>query len=407
MTPVDYAKSQVSSFLEEVGKLRDSEFPYPNSQTVVLEIEAVLVKQQEYLAKISATTDKQVIENLCASSVDAVSYYLPLLGFILRSTNVRNAFEIYGPLLHLVKTVLGTKTKLILSSEWSYSPFTYFGVNNLPEYVFIGFPAPESSNPLLIPIAGHELGHSVWNVQSLRTKYAQRLEDSIINQIKARWSEYLKYFDDIKQEDLASDWVARQTWEAALQWGLMQCEEAFCDLVGLRLFGESFLYSSAYLLSPSRLGQRSPEYPNTKRRIADLIEAANKYNIQIPPEYSSQFENISESQISLEVFLTSLADEASLSVRNQMIDEAKSILDGCNVIYSDSGKVLSLYESFKAAVPGSNAGCLADILNAAWKLELDPSVLNYLTQVHSKTAFIKELVLKTIEVFEYEQILKA
>ena len=38
----------------------------------------------------------------------------------------------------------------------------YGSVNNLPGFVFIGLPAPESANPFLIPLGGHELGHSAW-----------------------------------------------------------------------------------------------------------------------------------------------------------------------------------------------------------------------------------------------------
>ena len=54
------------------------------------------------------------------------------------------------------------ETRLILSSEWDYSPFMYDQITDLPSFVFIGLPACESANPLLLPLAGHELGHSVW-----------------------------------------------------------------------------------------------------------------------------------------------------------------------------------------------------------------------------------------------------
>lgn len=59
-----------------------------------------------------------------------------------------------------------------------------FSFTDLPNFVLIGFPAPESGNPLLIPLAGHELGHTVWKGRSLASKYKKSIEDTILSLIE-------------------------------------------------------------------------------------------------------------------------------------------------------------------------------------------------------------------------------
>lgn len=92
-------------------------------------------------------------------------------GIIIRSTSVRNAFELYLPFLDVCKALVGNSAKLILSSEWQYIPFTYpQNIQELPDFIFIGLPASESDNALVFPCAGHELGHSVWQKYRLQTR---------------------------------------------------------------------------------------------------------------------------------------------------------------------------------------------------------------------------------------------
>src|ERR1700687_1461266 len=102
-----YTRNQVSAFLNEVEKLKESEFPYEHSRVALIEVASVFSNHLNYLEKITSANDSKVIRRACDAAVDGVGYYLPLLGFILRSTNIRNAFEIYGPILQLAQRILG------------------------------------------------------------------------------------------------------------------------------------------------------------------------------------------------------------------------------------------------------------------------------------------------------------
>ena len=142
------------------------------------------------LEQLDGKSDEKTVKDACAITLGLLYEYVPLLGFIIRSTNVRNAFEIYAPLQRLCQSVLEPSvspskrtTRLILSSEWTYQPHVYPEKDFLPSYVLIGLPAPESSNPLLLPLAGHELGHSLWRAHTLGNDLHLSAVRAVINTI--------------------------------------------------------------------------------------------------------------------------------------------------------------------------------------------------------------------------------
>ena len=228
--------------------------------------------------------------------------YLPLLGFILRSTDVRNAFEVFGPLLRLARQVLEPEveeakriTRLLLSSEWYYSPFTYHTIPNLLGFVFIGFPAPEVENPLVIPLAGHELGHSVWRRDGLDGTYSGLISKEIVDIITKRWADYEALFHPpFAPSELTTNLFAVESWQPSLEWGLRQAEESFCDYLGLAMFRESFLRAFAYLLSPSFGSSRVVYYPPLKLRAERLTHAAQRAGRAVQADYSDLFRQSAE-----------------------------------------------------------------------------------------------------------------
>lgn len=210
----------------------------------------------------------------CADASLDIAVYLPLLGFFLRSTNVRNAFEIYGPLRRIARQLIGGNTQLVLSSEWDYSPFTYTRIGFLPDFVLIGFPATESDNPHILPLAGHELGHTLWAVRDVDKDILPVLKTTIVTELQSNWAKYEEFFPGTQKTQLSTDLVAMAIWSDALDWSLGQAEEAFCDFVGLRIFGTSYLEAFSFLIAP-RLGQRRLEvYPSIQDRVAYMCQAA-------------------------------------------------------------------------------------------------------------------------------------
>src|ERR1700733_2146910 len=177
MDHVDYTIQKLRLVLDQIRSLSDSEFPHPDPQEALDLLRKLFDGDIDRIAKAVAGGVEATKVAACAQASSHIARFLPILGFCLRSTNVRNSFELFVPLLQLARQLLGRRdAKLILSSEWEFSPFTYPPVfSQLPNFVLIGLPASESGNALIIPLSGHELGHSVWTTYGLDAKIRPEL----------------------------------------------------------------------------------------------------------------------------------------------------------------------------------------------------------------------------------------
>jgi hypothetical protein len=408
---LEFSKGRVAAFLEEIRKLKASDFPYPHSEQALILIEKVFSGFLDHLDALDDQSDPETVRTACVAGLAGLFDYLPILGFILRSTNVRNAFEMYGPVLRICRKILGPKAKLLISSEWQYSPFTYAAITHLPKFVLIGLPAHESSNPLLLPLAGHELGHTIWIDGDIEAQFGGLIHDAIVDQITGpRWDEFRRLHVEITNKAvITEDLIVRQTWWAAKEWAALQVEETFCDMIGLRIFGESYCQAFAYLLSPRWRGARSVIYPNLRRRVINMSAAAEIYGVITPPGFVDLFQDLSEpAEYELnKKFLLSLADYASQLQRDALVQLANDIVARAEVTLPSEEKIEDVYKDFQLVAPAQEAGCLANIVNAGWRGFHDPDLWNDIPQIKSRPKVLKELLLKSIEVLEYEQIINA
>jgi hypothetical protein len=155
---LDFTKQKLLCALAEVDRLRAGEFPQEHSHDCLLQIEQLFKAELDRLDSIETAASVPVKQATCLNANMVLSRFHALLGFVLRSTNVRNSFEIFDPILRMCQLLLGGDAKLVLSSEWMFSPFTLTQVfPELSGFVFIGIPASESGNALIVPSTGHEL----------------------------------------------------------------------------------------------------------------------------------------------------------------------------------------------------------------------------------------------------------
>ena len=366
-------------------------------------------QRRDLLNSLSPSDSRHVVHNACAESLSQLFNYLPIMGFILRSTNVRNAFEICPPLLWLARQALGESAKLVISSEWEYSPFVYRPIDDLPGFVLIGLPASESSNPMLIPLAGHELGHSVWQSANMAQDYESFVGDSVVKRIRDDyWDEYKQVFPHDKKDELESNWVCRLNWGPAYNWALLQVEEIFCDILGLRMFAEAYLHAFAYLLAPRTHGQRSVNYPNKKKRVEYLVTASTEFMIAVPDDFQSSFENEDPPVDPACKILVRIADEVSESFVDDLTECAKTFAADKEIPERSPEEVDGVVASFEQIVPASSAKSVVDIVNAGWKCFLNPALWKNEKQIEpeSRRRILRDLVLKNLEVFEIERRLR-
>ncbi len=415
MLYLEYAKKRLAAFLAEVERLAEAEFPYSHSKDALQQIRGLFLRKLSRLEQFHQQSDPGVVKHECTLALSALFNYVPLAGFVLRSTNVRNAFEVFAPLLRLAQDILETnvpkdqrKTRLVLSSEWDYSPFVYPVIPDLTGFVLIGLPAPESSNPLLIPLAGHELGHSLWAVLSLGTSIIPDARREIVSVIQRRWDKYKEVLPhvDINQDTLGSDMFAIESWQPAERWVLAQAEESFCDFVGVRIFGSSFLHAFAYLLSPN-IGARIPSYPGMLERVANLHNAASQFGIKVPSGYADIYEGDALVGFTRsDEFLVSVADEVLKKLVPRLLSEADTKIRDSGIELPSQDEVTRINLRFKRVVPAEGCKRLSDILNAGWQAWSDPDLWKDMPEVNEdKDEILKELVLKNIELFEIEQMI--
>lgn len=396
-----YTRSKLAAVMSELARIRDSEFPHEHCEYVLDALRDLVRAKEEQLASLTAANAANVILNACEDALTTIWLHLPLLGFVLRSTNVRNAFEMHAPLLRIAQRLIGADVRLVLSSEWEFSPFTYSPTADLPNCVLIGMPASESANGLLVPLAGHELGHTVWQNSNLEMRYSDLISTAIMDAIKERWSEYERLNPGIDQANL-SDLEGTSTWTSAYVWAKRQTEETFCDMMGVRIFGEAYLHAFAYLLAPSSL-DRSPIYPKMSVRIKNIVDASAAYGIPSPAGYAACFHDAPSQLGKREQYLCEMADAALEEMVPIVRAEANKVVSAAGISVPDSTDVQRALECFEKVVPASGVRSLAAIVNAGWRASGNDKLWSRLPHIRERrVTVLNELVLKSIEISEIE-----
>jgi hypothetical protein len=412
---VDVKSSTVLKLRATIHLTRDlssGDFPHSHSRDALLHIGAIFETGLARVESLADGVDPAITRALCASELRRIFSLYPILGFLLRSTDVRNAFEIHGPFLRIIQKVLGPDSKLVISSEWDFSPFTFLPPSEfaLHDTVLIGVPTSEASNALLIPLAGHELGHNIWAKQKWRELFGPLLADAVVEYItKNRWREFSEFFPHVKKPEFLKDLVGQQSWAPAWTWTIRQCEELFCDFIGLSIFRESFAHASSYLLSPGLPVMRSVFYPGSKQRAIYLKQAADKHGIPLPTDYVDRFDNESEPTDQPQALLLSIADHATSDLVPQLIQEADDVISGAGIAAAGQDEIDRLIRCLSQCVPPQHAAGLPAIVNAAWQFylsgmeEWNDAYPDIAGSPQRLMEVLSDLVLKTIEVYEIDQ----
>ncbi|CDO60175.1 hypothetical protein BN1012_Phect1962 [Candidatus Phaeomarinobacter ectocarpi] len=393
---------RLQNFRQQIRRLKSGEYAYHDSEDALRQLDDIASSFEERLIK-SRGAFPDIRKRQEAEANSFINLCHPILGIILRSSNVRNAFEVYEPLKKIIESYLGEDSHLILSSEWDYTPFTWpMGLIELPKYVIIGLPASESDNPLLLPLAGHELGHSVWPQKGLHGHFLNILKDKVVEYYHENWDNDVSGLPKINLAQLEEDMFSRRIWINSLAWSLRQSEESFCDALGVRIFGRSYLHAFSYLLAPS-LGARSTDYPSARLRSRIIESAMARLSGSDESWFGAQFESQDSNEIDpLASFQLAAADYATDQIFEQLIDKAFEVSSSSGVNSPDNTEVASMLECFKSGIPKDGIGDLQDIVQAGWELA-DWFHKEEIVDQRKNLEQVGELILKTIEVSEFHR----
>jgi hypothetical protein len=368
-------EKKARAFISQIDHLLLSDFPLPASEPALKLIAEFFQTQLARLDRASASPDPKVLASACTTINQRIFSYLPILGFLLRSTNTRNNFEAYYAFVEMARSLIGPDANVIFSSEWDFSPLTYpMTVSVLPKYVLLGMPSSESSNSLILPLAGHELGHSVWINEKLENEFVANIQQKAIATIKSQWkSAFLQAFPEHSDITPTDDEFSNNMFLSFIisdivKITLSQIEEIFCDAIGVHLFDASYALAFHYLLAPSIGGERSLEYPRTSDRALFMSSLGpldlTKFGFS---QFNSEFIDRVIKLTPRDGFVSQAADDIATSMAPAMYSRAKSIVQEKAKGYEpDVGAQAEIVRRFESGVPARNARCISDIVNAGW-----------------------------------------
>lgn len=401
------AREKLAATLALIDRLRSGTFPYPHADDVLAHIETILKAADE---RLDPEADENYLRNEYNVVTGLLNRFLPYLGFLYRSKSSANAFELYGPLLRLVRELVHGDTKLVLASEWEFSPFTYVGSHDLRDTILVGLPASESSNVLLIPLAGHEVGHHLWAARNLTARFQALMWQAIIRQIEANWTEYRKRFPDDPSEinTLLQDAFFLERWSTPQFLAMRQLEEVLCDLVGVRLFGQAYFHAFAYLLSPGP-ASRSPEYPPLMHRITFMRQGADRWGYTLPSGYEAIWTPYHAPDPGSDTdFLAAIVDDAVDASLDQLLQVVDEIIPQDRFPIVRSEEVDAVERALEILTPISTPAGLPTIVNAGWRIYFRQDVWASYSSVgdRKKAVVLNELLLKSAQVTEVLSLLR-
>jgi hypothetical protein len=215
-----------------VDSLLDGDFPLRAGEQALWRLKDVFTRFNTQLDRANRLDNPETLVQVAQNINLKILQTLPILGFILRSTNVRNAFEMIEPLHTIARSALQGTPHLILSSEWDYVPFAYpQSLEDLKSFILIGLPASEASSALLMPVAGHELGHATWRNQGIGASLQRDLQARCLAhyELPANKSDFSRIFKD-SPDDLFGKNLLAEAIEESSTYASFQAEELFSDL---------------------------------------------------------------------------------------------------------------------------------------------------------------------------------
>ena len=387
------ARRRVDAFIKQIDTLAGASFPHPDGKVALKTIREAFVTQRRRL-DIPAESRPDLVDRVCLRLADKVSDYTAVLGFILRSTNVRNPFEVHFVLKRLIERVFGHETNLLMSSEWAFVPFTYpMNLKLLPNFVFIGSPAPESGNPLLVPLAGHEVGHSAWRMWDKADKYSGAVAEAVDAELNSNAKALAALVLTQPMGPLDRSVIQDRCSEHAMN----QLEEIFCDLFGLHLFGGSYLYAFDYLLGPGGF-DRSLDYPSDAQRMHVLTDAAERLGVTVDPLLTERW--TAGTPPREQRYMVGIVDAAVATLVARVRDDLLADLDGRGIGIPDETIIAEVRAAFTRGEPHAESAGLGEIVTAGWQRLLDPAGPADHERADMERV-LADLVLKTIEVAEY------
>ncbi len=399
------SKIKVDNIKRHLHDMLESDFPLSSGGRALrklLKVFEELEKNLDRADKAKSVESSKLFANLINSKIYQA---LPIMGFILRSTNVRNTFELLDPFQVISDKVLQSVSHVMISAEWDYIPFAYpQTLEDLRSFVLIGMPGSEVGNPLIVPLAGHELGHAVWRNRSIGGSVNTTLQYHCDALYDEEMKNFRRVFPEYKESDLVHRELLPESKSLSVDYANFQAEELFCDMFGYALFGESYLHAFAYILAPGDGRGPTARYPTYKTRVETLRRVATEEGVNLPTLADLSLADDPHRGSAQARFIINMAERSVEKVKIGLWDTVQKLLTEKAVLRPVEGMAQKHLREIRMGIPAHEPRCLGDIINAGWLHYHDlKSSSRSSAELINKTAHLNEIVLKTIEVLEYRR----
>lgn len=93
-TLVDEARQKIGAIRGQIAHLAAAEHVHDAAKVVLQKLDALYANDSADLAKLDSESDPDIVRACCRDVNIHILKFHKLLGIVLRSTNVRNAFEV-------------------------------------------------------------------------------------------------------------------------------------------------------------------------------------------------------------------------------------------------------------------------------------------------------------------------
>jgi len=238
--------------------------------------------------------------------------------------------------------------------------------------------------------------------------------DNIYNRVRAVCNEdnhkrELGRIDPNYKEDMVSTEILESVIADTFGIAFGHCQEIFCDLFGLALFGASYLRAFAYILSPGLGAVRETNYPTHVARAEILIlHAVRDLKISAPAGFSRQFQQRDPSWTEKLRFCVKLAELATRGFDDDIWSKVDLLIEGARIIRPNSADARSILEKFRNEIPSGDPKCLGNITNAIWMRFDEISAKNQsFDDFCEELDRLNEMGLKSVEALEYRRRVQA
>src|SRR5690348_7303268 len=109
----DFCLQKIDSAIAVVSRLIDGDHPHRDSKDALQEILAVYSAERARLVGLDETSQADTVLEVCRRINVKLARLTTFQGLLLRSTNIRNAFEVYFPIRILAAELFTPNAKIV------------------------------------------------------------------------------------------------------------------------------------------------------------------------------------------------------------------------------------------------------------------------------------------------------